>query len=172
MAPYHSRFNEGASKQRHCCGCPLLPLNLKPEAAAASGPDIVDEAIELFRPNSLFKSFDIQGSGDKLLVYLTLYINSCLRRILERKAGKEEARSMLFAYAHERFPLPGQAGFALGALLAPPANKEEEDSLRAYLRQCREETGKRLVERIYGSENSPDRLWLGYAHRRFLDRVM
>ena len=33
---------------------------------------------------------------------------------------------MLFAYAHERFPLPGQAGFSLGALLTPPANKEDE----------------------------------------------
>ncbi|KXZ49947.1 ARPC3 protein [Gonium pectorale] len=149
----------------------------------ASLLDPVDEAIELFRPNSLFKSFDIRGPGDKLLVYLILFINSCLRRLNERKPppGREEARALLFAHAHDRFPLPGQAGFPLGSLMSSPANKDEEETIRSYLRQCREETGRRLLDRLYsgGATGSPEQAagapnkhWLAFANRRFLDRAM
>ncbi|GFR48650.1 hypothetical protein Agub_g10604 [Astrephomene gubernaculifera] len=206
---YHSGFNEASDRFRVCCGCPLVPLNTQGTAGAtnnsdgdsgASSPmDPVDEAIELFRPNSLFKSFDIRGPGDKLLVYLIMFISSCLRRIADRKPtpNREEARSLLFSQAHDRFPLPGQAGFPLGALMSAPANKEEEETIRSYLRQCREEAGRRLVDRIYTASSSssgsstggagsggggnsgdasaaavPNKHWLAFANRRFMDRTI
>ncbi|GIL55664.1 hypothetical protein Vafri_11209 [Volvox africanus] len=189
---YHSRFNDSADRYRLCCGCLLVPLNVPNSGIAtlvdADGAtlDPVDEAIELFRPNSLFRSFDIRGPGDKLLVYLILFINSCLRRLTERKPvpNREEARTLIFALAHDRFPLPGQAGFPHGALMVPPANKEEEEAMRSYLRQCREEAGRRLVDRLYtvpgsGSASNdgavaaavPNKHWLAFANRRFLDRA-
>ncbi|GLC36152.1 hypothetical protein PLESTB_001374900 [Pleodorina starrii] len=195
---YHSRFNDNADRYRLCCGCPLIPLNNGNGAsvdADGASLDPVDEAIELFRPNSLFKNFDIRGPGDKLLVYLILFISSCLRRLAERKPppNREEARALAFAAAHDRFPLPGQAGFPLGALMTSPSSREEEEALRSYLRQCREETGRRLVDRLYaaaagagsssnggGSGGSsaaegaaaPNKHWLAFANRRFLDRAM
>ncbi|EFJ43719.1 actin-related protein ArpC3 [Volvox carteri f. nagariensis] len=183
---YHSLFNDSGDRYRLCCGCPLIPLNVSsaaPSDADGTTLDPIDEAIELFRPNSLFKSFDIRGPGDKLLVYLILFINSCLR---QRKPppSREEARALLFATAHDRFPLPGQAGFPLGALMLAPASREEEETIRSYLRQCREEAGRRLLERLYAAPGAaggeggtavaaaPNRHWLAFANRRFLDRTI
>ncbi|PNH10086.1 Actin-related protein 2/3 complex subunit 3 [Tetrabaena socialis] len=184
---YHSHFNsEAAGRFQLLCGCPIVPLNtpggsgVSAAARAADGAveaiDPVDEALELYRPLSLFKTFDVRGPGDKLLVYLILFINSCLKRLAERRPppSREEARTLLFSVAHDRFPMPSQAGFPLGSLMAQPASKEEEDSLRIYLRQCREESGRRLVERMYGGGEgaAPNRHWLAFAHRRFMDRAV
>lgn len=49
-------------------------------SSTAGDMDIVDEAIAFFRANVLFRNFEITGPADKLLVYLTLYISSCLQR--------------------------------------------------------------------------------------------
>ncbi|PPD66387.1 hypothetical protein GOBAR_DD36739 [Gossypium barbadense] len=43
--------------------------------------DIVDEAITFFRCNVFFRNFDIKGPADKLLIYLTFYINLSLRKL-------------------------------------------------------------------------------------------
>ena len=55
------------------CACPLLPLG-------QSRPDIVDEALAFWRANVLFRSFEVAGAGDKLLLYISLYISHCLQR--------------------------------------------------------------------------------------------
>lgn len=83
--------------------------------------DILDEAIALFRANVLFRKFDIHGErnshrvvvdlsefplptvlsfknitagdGDRLLVYLTLFVNQCLRR-LETVKSKGEGQKV------------------------------------------------------------------------------
>ncbi|KAG2483365.1 hypothetical protein HYH03_017764 [Edaphochlamys debaryana] len=179
---YHSAFNDekACEKFRQACGCPLVPLNTGPSSTEQQSLDPVDEALELFRANALFKTFDVRGPGDKLLVYLILFINSCLRRLADRKPapGREEARALLFAHAHDRFSLPGQAGFPLGALMQSPAGREEEEAIRSYLRQCREEAARRLLDRLYGMPGAapaaaaPHRHWMAYANRRFLDRAM
>ncbi|PNW78426.1 hypothetical protein CHLRE_09g397950v5 [Chlamydomonas reinhardtii] len=186
---YHSHYNSDTGFKL-CCGIPLVPLN---PAGSESSFDPVEEAIELFRPNSLFKNFEFRGPGDKLLVYLIIFINSCLRRLAERKPGppREEARQLLYAHAHDRFALPGQAGFPLSGLFTAPASREEEDSIRTYLRQCREEVGRRLLDRLYGpaaaapggsgapasaaascAAATPNKHWMAFANRRFLDRTM
>ena len=41
--------------------------------------DIVDEAIYLFRANVLFRNFEVQGSADRTLIYLTLLIHQVRR---------------------------------------------------------------------------------------------
>ena len=46
--------------------------------------DIVDEAIQQFRANILFKSYDIRGNADKVLVYLTVFIQKCLEVIAKK----------------------------------------------------------------------------------------
>lgn len=43
--------------------------------------DIIQESLELFRANCLFRNFEIKGSGDRLLIYLILFIGDCLSRI-------------------------------------------------------------------------------------------
>ncbi len=83
---YHSAFNEEApGTMQQACGCFLLPFRAGSHCTAAAAEarveaDIVDEAISLFRPNAFFQHFEIRGSGDKLLIYLSLFISCCLKR--------------------------------------------------------------------------------------------
>jgi ARP2/3 complex ARPC3 (21 kDa) subunit len=76
---YHSEFN--SLEVKSACGCPLLPLNTTARGPAISttNPDIIDEAIRFFRCNVLFRSMEVHGPADKLLIYLTFYISSCLK---------------------------------------------------------------------------------------------
>ena len=37
--------------------------------------DVVDEALALFRANVLFRNFEVHGSADRVLIYLTLFIH-------------------------------------------------------------------------------------------------
>ncbi|XP_039687876.1 actin-related protein 2/3 complex subunit 3, partial [Medicago truncatula] len=76
---YHSSFvdDEGVNG---ACGCPLLPLKSHIKGLAPVSDqdrtDIVDEAITFFRANVFFRNFNIESPADKLLIYLTFYINA------------------------------------------------------------------------------------------------
>lgn len=43
--------------------------------------DIIDEAFMYFRVNVLFKNFEIQGPGDKVLVYLFVFISHLFKTV-------------------------------------------------------------------------------------------
>ena len=77
MPAYHSKIDGAGADE--ACGCALLPLKTKlrgpAPAAPPEGDDIIDETIKYFRPNCLFRNFDVSKSSDRTLVYLTL---SCL----------------------------------------------------------------------------------------------
>jgi hypothetical protein len=47
--------------------------------ARADQIDIIDEAIDFFRANVLFRQYDPKGPADRVLCYLTIYIGECLR---------------------------------------------------------------------------------------------
>jgi actin related protein 2/3 complex subunit 3 len=88
----------------------------------------------LFKPNLLFRNFDVQGSTDRLLVYALLYVAACLKKIV--KKPKVEAEKLLFSYALENFPLPGDAKFPLGGLCSAPASKADAGTLLTYDSIC------------------------------------
>ena len=103
----------------------------------------------------LFTNYSIKSSADKLLVYITLFLSSCLKReccalqlklnsrsateivlqsmlsfccsagLSDSKPCREEAERLLFTLAHETFRLPGEFGFCLGGLVSAPINKQE-----------------------------------------------
>ena len=59
---------------------PLKTLVRGPAPPAASDQtDIIDEALEYFRANVLFRQYDPQGPADRVLCYLTIYIGECIR---------------------------------------------------------------------------------------------
>ncbi|CAI7884554.1 unnamed protein product [Closterium sp. NIES-54] len=108
---------------------PSLPLHLfspslPGETDAVGETDIVDEAITLFRANVLFRRFDIRGPADKLLVYLTLYINMALKRI-DSCPSEAEGIRLLINLGLEPFPIPGDPGFPLAGLFATPTSRLE-----------------------------------------------
>jgi hypothetical protein len=55
------------------------PHSLTPPDATAE--DVIDEALELFRANCFFRNYEIQGNGDRALIYLILFIGECLGKV-------------------------------------------------------------------------------------------
>lgn len=68
--------------------------------------DIIDESLFYFKPNVFFKTYEIQSNSDRVLIYLTLYITECLKR-LQRLNTKEQALAEMYSLAISRFDIPG-----------------------------------------------------------------
>ncbi|KAJ1553779.1 subunit of the Arp2/3 complex, partial [Cladochytrium tenue] len=174
---FHSTFNTDG-EYRTIGNVPLLPLKSKirgpaPPAPDPAADDIVDEAIYYFRPNSLFRNFEIGGGGDRVMIYLLLFIQECLGklapggRVGAAGGSASEGSRVLANHALQNFAIPGDAGFPLNALFERPANKLEADTLRQYLGQLRQETAARLVGRIYDG-NTLSKWWMSFSKRRFM----
>ena len=43
--------------------------------------DIVDEALMYFKANVFFRNYEIKSEADRVLIYLTLYIIECLKKL-------------------------------------------------------------------------------------------
>src|SRR5699024_7811982 len=114
-------------------------------------------------------------------------IIECLKR-LQRLNSKEGAYHEMHALAISRFDIPGvifihcsintllifffsgDPGFPLNAVYAKPNNAEEQDLMRQYFLQLRQECGLRLAERVFDTENQrPSKWWLCFAKRKFMD---
>lgn len=117
-------------------------LFLSIRAADESLPDIVDETLDLFRANSLFRNFEIKGPADRLLIILILFISDCLAKLAAAKSvpTQLEATKSLNTLAVDNFPLPGEAGFPLNSHYAPPASRFDAGELKrivCYMRRGR-----------------------------------
>jgi len=141
------------------------------------GGDAVDEAIELFRLNLLFKSFEPASAADRSLVLLTLALQAGVKRLDARKvASRADAARELAALAGAPPLLPGDAGWPLGGLLPPPRAPAEADAARAWLRDARRAAHDRLLARLYppGADagGPPSRHWMAYAKRKFVGKEL
>jgi len=177
LQAYHSAFNEDPDV-RVVGNTSLLPIKTRirgpaPLVADESLPDIVDETLDLFRANSLFRNFEIKGPADRLLIILILFISDCLAKLAAAKSvpTQLEATKSLNTLAVDNFPLPGEAGFPLNSHYAPPASRFDADYFRTYLVQVRQELAARLVERLYADgTNKPSKWWMAFTKRRFMHR--
>ncbi|KAG2713387.1 hypothetical protein I3760_04G174200 [Carya illinoinensis] len=187
---YHSSFldEEGITK---ACGCPLLPLksHIKDPAPASDqdSTDIVDEAITFFRANVFFRNFDIKSSADKLLIYLTLYINVALNR-LEGCRTLAEGTKAIINLGLEKVQVPEESGFPFPGLF-PLAQYQQEsvinlvfpvvlflvilqvlkyDNLFGALLL---ETSGRLLSVAYRPNGTPNKWWLAFAKRKFMNVI-
>lgn len=57
-----------------------LPAHLSPDPDSESY-DALDEVLSLFRANTFFRNFEIQGPADRLLIYGILWVSECLGKI-------------------------------------------------------------------------------------------
>lgn len=88
--------------------------------------DIIEECLTLFRANCLFRNFEIKGPADRTLIYGILFISDCLTKLGSRVAqNQQEATKTLNTLALENFNIPGEPGFPLNPLFAPPANRND-----------------------------------------------
>lgn len=138
---------------------------------AWAGDDIIDEVMGYFKANVLFKHFEVKGPADRVLIYLTLYITQCLQK-LERCPAQLEGLKALTAMSHESFRIPGEMGFALGSFFPTPVSAQEGELCRAYLKQLREEMGRRLVGKVYGEDGVASKFWIVFAKKKFMNKVL
>lgn len=172
MPAIHSTLNKAEGIQ--CMGMTLLPFKSKVKGTAPPAPegqdDIVDEAIALFRANVLFASFDIDGPADRLLVYLTLYIQQCLVRMDAKGVKtKKDAEKIMIDLAREQFPMPGEAGWALGGHIPAAKSRTEADQCRAYLKHIREEIGMRMLDCVFYPDGNINKFWMAYSKKKFMN---
>jgi len=90
----------------------------------ADKTDIVDEAITFFRANVFFTNFDIKSPADKLLIYLTFYINVALKR-LEGCRTLAVGTKAIINLGLEDIPVPGETGFPFPGLFSLPQSQDE-----------------------------------------------
>ena len=56
--------------------------------------------------NVFFRTYEIKGEGDRVLIYLTLYITEGLKKI-QKCANKAQAQNEMYSLAISRFDIPG-----------------------------------------------------------------
>ncbi|KAJ8076369.1 subunit of the Arp2/3 complex [Marasmius sp. AFHP31] len=177
MPAYHSSFNE-LPDIRQVGNMAILPIKTRIRGpspiADPEQPDIIDETLDLFRANSLFRNFEIKGPADRALIVLILFISDCLAKIGSAKVtpGKIEARKQLNTLSVDNFPIPGDANFALNAHYAAPASRADAEYLRSYLTQVRQELAERLITILYGDGEVPSKWWMSFQKRRFMNRSL
>ncbi|KAG5654621.1 hypothetical protein H0H81_011596 [Sphagnurus paluster] len=178
MPAYHSSFNEEPDV-RQVGNMAILPIKTRIRGPAPqadpSHPDIIDETLDLFRANSLFRNFEIKGPADRTLIVLILYVSDCLAKLGSARTvpTQIEASKSLNTLSVDSFPVPGDANFALNAHYAPPASRSDAEYLRQYLTQTRQELAARLVEKLYADGTSkPSKWWMSFQKRRFMNRSL
>lgn len=153
-----------------------MPINTSfrgPSYQANSDYDIIDECLDLFRANSLFKNFEIKTPSDRLLIYGILFINQCLSSI---RPGMHhtECVKQLTNLALDEFALPGTPGFPLNTVYSVPVGDHQQmDLLKSYLTQFRQELSSRLIKRVYEDDNAgPSKFWLAFTKRKFMNKSL
>ena len=99
--------------------------------ADSSQPDIIDETLDLFRANSLFRNFEIKGPADRTLIVLILFISDCLAKLGSARTvpTQIEATKLLNTLSVDTFPIPGDANFPLNSHYASPPSRSEAGKL-------------------------------------------
>lgn len=152
---------------------PVLPLKTRvrgpaPSVDASEEEDVVDEALRLFRANMLFRNFELLGGGDRLLLYLTLFIHLCLKKAAGKAAKAEGARE-LQTLASGNHVAPGDPAWPLAQFIPTPKTSADLETVKGYLRQLRECVVARLVDRIYNEDGTLNKHWCveGWWRRRW-----
>ncbi|KAI9105887.1 actin-related protein 2/3 complex subunit 3 [Phlyctochytrium arcticum] len=173
MPVYHSSFNDANASNRMVGNMAVLPFKTKirgpaPPPADPTADDILDESLHLFRPNCLFRNFEIKGSADRVLIYALLFIQECLGK-LTKLPNQTEGTKVLLTHALQNFAVPGEGGFPLNAMYEKPANRADTDAMRQYLSQLRQECATRLAARLYeGGADRPSKWWMCFSKRKFM----
>uniref|UniRef100_A0A1I7YRA6 Actin-related protein 2/3 complex subunit 3 n=1 Tax=Steinernema glaseri TaxID=37863 RepID=A0A1I7YRA6_9BILA len=171
---YHSKFTECDMMVGNMG---LLPLRTNFKGPAPRVPadheDIIDEALLYFKPNIFFREFEIKGPADRTLIYLTFYIVECLKKVQKSPSKSQAVKDLTTLALSQKLPIPGETQFPLNQHYKAPANAQEEETMRAYLQQLRQELGMRLVEHCFDpTTDKATKWWLCFARKRFMDKSL
>ncbi|CAG8976550.1 hypothetical protein HYALB_00010192 [Hymenoscyphus albidus] len=192
MPAYNSIFNDEPPQNIQLIGnFPLLPLRTRTRGPAytlpldpslaphlspepdSEGYDALDEVLGLFRANTFFRNFEIQGPADRLLIYGILWVSECLGKIRPTYSPREAQKEVQNIALDTNFSIPGDPGFPLNQMFQPPASRQEAEVLRQYLSQVRQELASRLLARIYeDGSDKPSKWWLSFTKRKFMGKSL
>lgn len=129
---YNSIFNADPNPPRLVGNFPLFPLRTKirgpvyplsfpdPPLPANESPDpdsesydILDEVLALFRANTFFRNFEIQGPADRLLVYGIWFVSDCLSKIKPTATLREATKDVMNLALDLNFAIPGDPAWPL-----------------------------------------------------------
>ena len=172
MPAYHSSFLNPPQTVGNMALLPLRTQFKGPAPRDSTEFDIIDEAIHFFKANVFFKNYEIKSEADRTLIYVTLYITECLKK-LQRCQAKGQGQKEMHSLAIQRIYLPGEAQFPLNAMYQRPSSRAEEDTMRSYLTQIRQETGLRICEKVFDpTTDKPSKWWMCFAKRKFMDKSL
>ena len=176
---YNSVFN-GIEDCKLLCGIPQMAFkankipNLDPSQKKNlkdSDLDIIDESIMNFRANVFFKNFPLKGDADKLLVYITVFIQKCLE-VIASDSDPTKAKKNLSNLIETAEYNPNVRGHFFNSLVNI-VNSEVSD-LQNYLKSIRKEVVNRLqyllFDALWGTIDL--KFWLSFAKRRFMGYEM
>lgn len=178
MPSYHSIFNKKNFDK--LCGIPMMPFTEKKtpildyEKVALpleQNPlDIIDEAIIYFRANVLFKNYMILGDSDRLLVYITVFIQKCLEAA--NNADTIKAKSNMKALIDDCEFIPSYKAHFMNNLIS--LEQKEVTPLQQYLKKLRKEVVERMNHLLYELETTKMdiKLWLGMGKKKFMGYEM
>ena len=178
MPSYHSKFNQKETTK--AWGIPIM------EFTPDKGPtldytklkvplsqielDIIDEGIIYFRANVLFKNFSIDGDADKLLVYITVFIQKCLEKanVPDINTAKTNMKDLVDGCEY----IPKTENFF--NILTTQGSPAELSQLQKYLKSVRKEVVGRLTHLLFDDpKTSMDRsFWLGLGKKKFMGYEM
>lgn len=92
--------------------------------------------------------------------------------VADTTSDRTEGDKKLLELAASPFSLPGDDGFVLGSLMAAPASTAERDQTRLYFKQLRTAVSKRLGARIYNEDGSPNKWWMAFSKRKFMNKEL
>jgi len=172
MPAYHSQFT---TCQQYVGNMAMLPVRTTfkgPAPKEAGDMDIIDEAIYFFKANVFFRNYEIKSEADRTLIYITLYISECLKK-LQRCQSKNQGLKEMHTLAISRFYIPGESAFPLNGMYSKPGTRQEEDTMRAYIQQIRQECGARMCDKVFDpATDKPSKWWMCFVRRKFMDKSL
>ncbi|PSR80842.1 actin-related protein 2/3 complex subunit 3 [Coniella lustricola] len=192
MPAYNSIFNADPNVPRLIGNFPLLPLRTKTRGPAYTLPfpdpplpanespdaesesyDVLDEALALFRANTFFRNFEIQGNADRLLIYGILFVSECLTKIKPNADVRTATKDVTNLALDTNFAVPGDPAFPLNQMYEPPRDRQDAEQLRQYMAQVRQELASRLLARVYADgDDKPSKWWLSFTKRKFMGKAL
>ncbi|PKS05582.1 hypothetical protein jhhlp_008100 [Lomentospora prolificans] len=150
-----------------------LPASESPEPDSESY-DILDEVLAIFRANTFFRNFEIQGPADRLLIYGILFVSDCLTKIKPTASVRDATKDVMNLALDLNFAIPGDPGWPLNQMYEPPRDRQDAEQLRQYMSQVRQELSTRLLARVYedGGDGRPSKWWLSFTKRKFMGKSL
>jgi len=118
-----------------------------------------------------FKNFEVLGPADRILVYMTLWIQKCLA-VSSQASNFQDAKRQLEALANADQPGPGHPNFVLAPLFTKATGTQEADVVKNYFKQLRQETVARVLPLFYPDGGPPNKWWFQFNKKKFMNYTL